>query len=235
MNSSPAVMHTLPSDGGVETLTVQAYQQLRTDILGGRLIPGEQLKIASLCKSLGIGASPIREALSLLTSDALVDRFDKKGFRVADVSLAEFLDLQETRCWMEERALCQAIEHGNQDWEEAIVLSLHRLSRVPRQLSKNGIVEVPSEWDTLHRTFHFNLISACPSNTVLKFCEQLYDRITRYRNLAALKVDPERNSATEHKTIADAVIDRDKDLAVSLLLSHYEKTEENIKQFFSLS
>ncbi|MBA5764745.1 GntR family transcriptional regulator, partial [Vibrio sp. 404] len=68
---------TRPGEGSA---TQRAYQMLRHMIVTGVLRPGEKLKIDALRRKLDTGASPIREALSLLTSDNLVERIDQRGF-----------------------------------------------------------------------------------------------------------------------------------------------------------
>ena len=98
-----------------ESLTSRVYARLRADILAGRLEPVRKLRIEELRKSYGVGASPIREALSHLASDHLVERLDQRGFRVTDVSGEEFNELRKTRCWLEERALRESIAHGGPD------------------------------------------------------------------------------------------------------------------------
>ncbi len=80
----------------------------------------------------GVGATPIREALSLLTADGLVERLEQRGFRVAEMSDAEFDELLALRCWVEERAVCQAMQKGGKEWEEGIVVARFHLSRTPR-------------------------------------------------------------------------------------------------------
>src|SRR5260221_10901284 len=173
-----------PAAPSAESLTIQAYHRLRADILSGSLPPDQKLKVEYLRRIFGIGASPIREALSLLTSDGLVERFDNRGFRVANASLADFDDLQQARCWLEDRALREAIAHGDRAWEEEIVLAQHRLVRTPRSLEAGGEILTNPEWEVLHKRFHMTLIAACPSKTLLRICDQLYDPNTRYRNLA---------------------------------------------------
>src|ERR1041384_5499652 len=112
---------TAEGDGG-QSLTIRAYSKLRAQIISGALAPGQRLKVETLRDLIEVGATPIREALSLLTSDGLVERLDKRGFRVSEVSLAEYDDLHRTRCWFEEYALRQSIEHGDQAWEDRLVL-----------------------------------------------------------------------------------------------------------------
>lgn len=129
---NPLADEAAPDLTGPESMTRRAYMQLKQDIIAGRLPPGLKLKIELLRRQYDMGASPIREALSLLTSDFLVERLDQRGFRVAKVSEAEFFELLKTRCWLEERALRESIQHGSIAWEEKVVLANYRLMRLPR-------------------------------------------------------------------------------------------------------
>lgn len=51
------------------TLTSYIYGQLREDIIQGKLVPDSKLKIEHLRKEYNVGATPLREALSRLSSD----------------------------------------------------------------------------------------------------------------------------------------------------------------------
>lgn len=211
------------ADGSPTSLTSRIYDRIRSDIIIGALEPGLKLKIEELRHSYGTGASPVREALSLLTSDRLVERFDQRGFRVAHVSVEAFRELLKTRCWLEERALRESIAHGGKDWEEGVVLAHFRLSRTPRSTTPKAFT-ANAEWEILHRHFHRALISACGSSTLMRFCEQLYDENIRYRNLAGSSAYPKRDVNKEHEEIVSAALDRDADLAVDRLTAHYGKT-----------
>ncbi len=218
------------SDAG-ESITTQAYRRLREDILFNLLKPAEKLRIDALRDRYGLGTTPIREALSLLTSDGLVERIEQRGFRVASATLEHFKDVHSTRCWLEERALRQSIAAATTEWEEAIVLSHHRLSRAQRVRPHAGFL--PSiDWEVLHRRYHMDLIANCPSPTLLRFCGQLYDLNIRYRYIAAASAYPSRNVENEHKEIMDAVISLDTDRAVSLLTQHYTKTGSFLEDQF---
>jgi len=88
-----------------DSATTLAYQKLRWMILSGDLAPGEKLKISGLREKLGTGASPIREALSLLVSDQLVVRQEQRGFIAAETSRDNFDEILELRCALESKAL----------------------------------------------------------------------------------------------------------------------------------
>ncbi len=205
------------------SLTSQTYQRIHDMIIRGELPPGQKLKIETLRKTLDTGASPIREALSLLTSDHLVERIDQRGFRVVVVSGDAFQELLKTRCWVEERALRESIEHGDAHWEEEIVLANHRLNRTPRSIDDHNYV-ANSEWEPKHKQLHMALLSACGSSILLKFCGQLYDQNIRYRNISGINAYSKRNTNDEHKHIVKLVLERNADEAVKALVNHYTTT-----------
>lgn len=219
------------AERGTSSLTLQAYRRLHADILSGALLPASRLKIEALMAHHDIGATPLREALSLLTSDGLVERLDNRGFRVAAVSRTDFEELLKTRCWLEGRALAESIIAGDTLWEEQVVLALHRLSRTPRTADEGAILADP-HWEDLHKALHRALISACGSSILLRFCDQLYDRNIRYRQLAGPRSYPGRNIGSEHHAIAEAALDRDPEAAVRRLTQHYEQTGQFLSTRF---
>ena len=206
---------SIESDGG--SATQRAYLALRKMIVTGALKPGEKLKIDALRNLLATGASPIREALSLLTSDNLVERIDQRGFRTAAVSAANFNEILTLRCTLEDLALRESLQNASEDWEERVVLSHHRMQR-----AKDADADT---FEPLHKAFHMSLLSNAQSPILLKFCSQLYDLNIRYRFLAGATVNYQRRDvSTEHTGILDAVVQRDPDLASERLLSHYRTT-----------
>ena len=139
-------MDSLEDQTKFQSRTSQVYSSMRSDIITGILRPGHKLKIEELTKTYGVGSSPIREALSLLTSDTLVTRNDQRGFRVVEVSTEEFDELLKTRVLVEQLALKESMLNGDDIWEEKIILAAHRLSRLPRSASSDIFV-ANDKWD----------------------------------------------------------------------------------------
>jgi len=215
-------------DTGPQSTTQRAYMALREAIITGEIAPGEKLKVENLKRTLNTGASPVREALSLLTSNQLVERRDQRGFRVARVSRAQFDEILSLRCQLEDLALRASIESGDQAWEEQLVLSHHHMAK-----SYTGPHELFEEH---HRNFHTSLLAACGSPILLRFCEQLYDLNIRYRYLAVKSADySNRNVAGEHQAILDAAINRDAEMACTQLVSHYRNTGEYLAELMELA
>ncbi|MGS4886400.1 MULTISPECIES: GntR family transcriptional regulator [unclassified Roseibium] len=206
--------------------TQRAYLAIRQMILTGEIPPGEKLKIENLRKKLDMGGSPIREALTLLVSDLLVERLDQRGFRSAEVGRENFAEILKLRCHLEEMALRESIAHADQAWEDNLVISHHRMMREPR----NNV----ERFEDLHKTFHMNLLAACTSKVLLKFCNQLYDLNIRYRYLAGKALDySTRDIGSEHTAIMNAAVDRDTETACHLLLDHYQRTGAFLERLFT--
>lgn len=197
--------------------THRAYLALRRMIVTGDLRPGEKLKIDGLRKRLDTGASPIREALSLLTSDNLVDRLDQRGFRTAKVSKANFDEILMLRCTLEDLALRESIANATEAWEEDIVLAHHRMQRAQGTAADT--------FEAHHKAFHMALLAGAKSPILLKFCSQLYDLNIRYRYLAGHALNYQRRDVgDEHTRILNAAVARDAEAASTELLSHYKTT-----------
>ena len=211
--------------GEGESQTARLFIRLRGDILAGRLEPGSKLKIENLRRTYGAGASPLREALSTMCADGLVERIDQRGFRVAGISVGAFDECLKTRCWLEERALRESIAHGGTDWEERVVLTHYRLAKTPHAA---GDDDPTRSWEQAHQQFHRSMLAGCGSKTLLRFCDQLYDLNIRYRNIAGEVAYPKRDIAGEHRQIFEAVVSRDADRAVQALVRHYRLTGEYI-------
>jgi DNA-binding GntR family transcriptional regulator len=209
------------------TQTSTVYDRLREDLLSGRLEPSRKLQMRFLTDLYQTGQTPLREALNRLTADGLVESRDQRGFYVADISRSELAELTKTRCWVESLALRESMAAATPQWEEQLLLAQHRLGRTPRSLNAEHF-EDNREWERLHRIYHRTLIGNCGSQSLIAFCEQLADRLYRYRRLSIRKAFPSRHVADEHQAIMDAVLSGDADHAAALLTKHYSATAEII-------
>lgn len=217
--------NTEPSEGkgAKSTLASSVYQQLRDDLLRGALEAETKLRVEWVVSRYGAGASPVREALNRLAAEGLLGRHDQRGFFLMPVSAIELEELTRTRSWLEERALRESIAHRSAEWEEQLVLALHRLARAERRLPEDPATNNP-EWEKLHRAFHRALIGACRSHWLIGFCDQLSDQASRYRLISQNAPGMGRDDLGEHRIIAERTLDGDADGAVEALLNHYRLT-----------
>jgi len=214
-------------------LSERAYDLIRGDILNGELFPDEKLQIDGLSERYGIGNVPLREALNRLSSEGLVERQSHRGFFVAPISMSDLEELVKTRIWLETLALRESIRNGDEAWEDALVLSCHRLARTQRRLPAVAGREISEEWEERHKAFHMLLLNRCGSAWLLGFCSTLMDQAVRYRNLS-MNSNPSKlrreGAAAEHQAILDAVVEHNEERACGLLAEHYRTTLEGLRQ-----
>lgn len=212
--------------------TERAYQRLRREILQGELAPNDRLRAADLEARFELGLTPIREALARLASEGLVSMEARRGARVLETSPAELMDLMKTRREIERLCLTQSIQLGDAEWEADVVAASHVLARtsLPDLADPSAISSV---WEANHRRFHTALVSACGSEWLLRFWNQLVDHSQRYRKIRLKGPLVARDVQAEHQAILDAVLKRDAQLAVALMDSHLRETEEAVKAALS--
>jgi DNA-binding GntR family transcriptional regulator len=211
------------------TRATSIYERLKSDILSAALEPGRKLQLRFLMEHYDAGQTPLREALNRLTTEELVIGKEQRGFFVKPISLEELGELTKTRCWVEGLALRESMANANAAWEEALLVAHHRLERAPRSLNPVRFDSNP-EWERLHRAFHACLIDGCGSRPLIGFCEQLADRLNRYRALSSRKAFRVRKVSQEHADILKAVLDHDIEEAVRLLQRHYGQTADFIRE-----
>lgn len=216
------------SDTPPNTLTEGAYLQLRRDIIEGRLLPGEKLRVEHLKGRYGIGAGTLREALSLLLSDALVVSEGQRGFHVAPISLGDLEDITRTRVLLESEALRQSITTGSDEWEAELVAAFHKLTRTEEKLSRRDDDDL-REWELRNRDFHEALISACESRWLRYLIGLLYRQSERYRHIALSNTVLARDVHAEHTEIYDAALARDTKRAAKAIERHIHLTFDAIR------
>jgi DNA-binding GntR family transcriptional regulator len=229
-----ALKHCLATSNGSEittprTLAERAYLALRRDIVSGQLAPGERLRVEHLKDQYQVGAGTLREALSLLVSDALVTAEGQRGFRVAPISLADLEDVTNTRVMLETEALRQSIRHGDAHWEAALVASYDLLTRTESDLEGPD----PDLWERRNKAFHEALIGACDSAWSKYILGILYRHAERYRNinwrLTAAHASG-RDVHREHEDIYRAAINRQEARAALALEAHVRLTHDVVKR-----
>lgn len=213
------------------TVSEQAFQVLRQDVLSGRHAPDIKLKLDSLQSLYGFSSSPLREALNRLVQEGLVKADERRGFRVTPISPADLADITKMRLMLDIPALKESIQAGDDAWEAAIVAAFHRLEKIESRLP-TGPVVLDAQWSQRHRDFHFSLIAACPSERQLSWSMSLFDQAERYRHFAARNRTVSKKKDEEHRSLMDVVLRRDAKTAAVLLAEHIASTQTNVMAAF---
>jgi DNA-binding GntR family transcriptional regulator len=216
-------LFALRAEPAAPTLTEQVLERLRDDIVSGEFPASQKLRVQELSRRYGVGASPLREALSRLTADGLVAAESNRGFRVAPVSVADFLDVADNRKRIETLALEQSIKSGDDEWEGRLIATYHQLQKLEAGYRPSSKLNDPTwEWERRHRAFHGSLVSACPSPWLLHFDWLLVCQFDRYRRLAMLNAGITKAGRQQEQALFNAAVARNAKTAVQILQAHID-------------
>ena len=84
-----------------KTMRDQAFQWLKKKIITLEYPMGSALVENDICQALGMGRTPVREAIQQLAAEGLVSILPRKGTFVSNVSFWDFEKLLETRVMLE--------------------------------------------------------------------------------------------------------------------------------------
>jgi GntR family transcriptional regulator, carbon starvation induced regulator len=205
------------------TLSVRAALAIEADILAGRLAPEARLGIAETAARYGVGATPLREALSRLAARGLVHARDRRGFRVTPISRADLADIVLIRQVIEREAVNLAMARGDAAWEAEILGALHKLKRHVAD-DPRGFREGDGAFDALHKAFHAAIVAACGSARLIATQSRLYDEAYRYRRLMMRSFLSSDEFLANHERLAELVIGRAAAAATQALDAHIAST-----------
>jgi GntR family transcriptional regulator, carbon starvation induced regulator len=210
-----------------QTLNASVLMRMRADIVACRLMPNERLRVETLRARYGAGTSPIREALMRLEAEGLVELEQNKGFRVAEVSHANLVDLMRTRIEIENIALRWSLEKGGVEWEADLLSAFHRLSRQTK-IEPTEPEAISEAWSREHAAFHTALVAACGAPTLLTLRARLFEQADRYVALSIMSEAPQRDDIGEHKQLMRAALNRDVERTLELNRAHITRTLDKV-------
>jgi GntR family transcriptional regulator, carbon starvation induced regulator len=210
-----------------ETISSRISALLRDAILRGDLAPGAKINLDRLREQYDISISPLREAVSRLVADGLVEFEDQRGYRVVPISLENLTEVTALRAEFEVIALRASIERGNLDWESDVMRALYLLTRTERDSARPETFEA---WEAAHTDFHMALIRGCKMPLLLTFCSVMHNMNDRYRRLFPARYPSLRDVKAEHEEIALAATAHDSDRACAALKAHILRTGDDLKR-----
>jgi len=205
------------------SLAERAYRDIRDRLVMLDIHPGAPINDDHLASALGVGRTPVREALKRLEYERLVIAFPRRGTFATEVNITDLAHISEVRQQLEPSAAATAARR-------ATVADRSRLGEVLAELERVASADPPGE--TLMRVdmrVHRS-IYATTHNPYLE------DTLVRYDNLATriwcLFIDRLPDIAShiaEHRPLLRAVIEGDADRAAALTRAHISHFEESIR------
>jgi GntR family carbon starvation induced transcriptional regulator len=203
------------------SLTEHAYATLRRELITCRLEPGSRINMSSILTQFSLSQAAVREALSRLSGEGLVQTERNRGFLVAPVSLGGYRHLVQATLIVEMPCLRASVENGNIEWELKLVSVYHRGLRTLELVAagKEGVDAYARE----RQNFYEALLAACDNPFLLRAWRQLYVENLRYRHLYQPLAEFELELNPQHAAVLEAVLARDTEKVTALSIQNYEQ------------
>lgn len=186
---------------------------LEDDILNGRLCPGQQLPIDELAGRFGVSRTPVREALQQLEASGLVKVWPKRGTFVAQISLAELIQMFEVMAELEATCARLAARRASPEAIQAIAQAMH-------DAESEGVCADPNAYYYANERFHRLIYDACGNTFLAQQTLALKNRLKPFRRLQLQLRNRIAASRQEHRTIVAALLAGDEEGAARAARDH---------------
>lgn len=196
------------------------YERLKDAILTGVIGEGESLVESVLAERFEVSRTPIREALTRLEHDGLVERRDR-GLEVRSRSPEEILDIYESRIVLEVKAAEVAAERRT----EFDLIRLDGLLDVGDELRENPDVE-PSVLADHNRELHAAVWRASRNESLIDLLGRLNLHLTRYPRTTLAADGRWERAVAQHRELVEAIRARDAEAAAAVASAHFAEARD---------
>ena len=208
------------------SLRDQAYAKLRQAIAEADIYRSrEEIRLdeKELTEALGVSRTPIREALSRLHSEGLVERLPDGGFGPTLINLHLISELYEIRFALERFALRRTDASGSAPaHDEALVRALQ--SDWADMEAPADDESVDGDFVLLDEDFHERLASAAGNQSLVDQLHKVNERIRIVRMQDFLTAQRVELTIGQHVAVLDALLDADIALAEERLIGHFAES-----------
>lgn len=208
-----------------KTLPQQIADQLRRDILRGRLEPGGAIKEREQALAKGVSRTPMREAIRILAKEGLVILRPARSPIVADPSLKEITDALE---------VLRALEFASSDYacERATDAEIAQIRAIHEKMAR-----LYNEIDTIDRfeldmSFHLSIMRATHNPSLAETHRAYLARLWRVRYLTSIVTSSQERVLSQHGAIVDGLERRDADQVRRVIADHIDAILDNVRQRF---
>jgi DNA-binding GntR family transcriptional regulator len=213
-------MRTIPvrdnANASAHTASERAYAELRQRILDGRLPAGIRLKETELASELGISRTPVRDALSRLTTEGLLDFRANAGATVAVWSETQIEHVFRIRAMLEPYASEIA---ASQILDEEIS-ELRELCTIMEQAARRETQRDLDELAAANGRFHRLIFDAARSDHLTRLISIASDAPLSLRIFGRYSPEEVQRSMRHHREVVDALAHRDPSWAASAMRTH---------------
>jgi len=221
--STPTLSIHQPEAADATSLSDQAYYRIRELIVTLELPPGSLVSERELMEELGLGRTPVREALRALARERLIEVYPRRGMFVSGVDVRDLAGLSEVRLTLESHAARFAAERATEADRARIELLLGELEQVGDEPNERALIDLDQR---IHRQIY-----QCAHNTFLAATlNEYYVLSLRIWFLALDRLALLEDAVTEHLELLQAIRDGDADAAEKAMRRHVRGFEDAIRR-----
>ncbi|MCR5209164.1 MAG: GntR family transcriptional regulator [Lachnospiraceae bacterium] len=195
-----------------ESAKAYALRELTENIIKMELKPGALISENELSRTLGVSRTPIREAIQELVKARLIEVFPQKGSYVASISF----DAVEEAAFLRRTIESAIVEELCDSITDAQLKSLYENIDLQEFYLKSGTSEKIMNLDN---EFHEMLFVISGKEQTYKLMHSAMGQFDRLRTLSLYSVK-DIKIVSDHRAIVDAIRDKDKENARSLMIKH---------------
>lgn len=208
------------------TLRAHVVKMLSADILAGKYKPGDRLNESQIARELNISRIPVREALSQLQEQGLVQNRERRGMFVTHIGPEEVLQISSLRIILETEAMRLAAARMTPD----ILVQLEKL--MTQMDAWNGTL---LEAAALDLEFHRLIWKAAGNPYLERALNSLMVPLFAHKTLEHVTQDVRRWRLSHHRIILDALAGRTKDDFQDALLTHMRMSYTEPERYSTLA
>lgn len=206
---------------GAQSLRDAAYEAIKHRIITCAFRPGEYLNEAFVSASLGIGRTPVHQAIDRLMLEGMVEVMPRKGVIVKPVSLDEIMQIVDVRLINEIHGIRLAAERAEQDEIKHLNDILARASQWIEARNSEQLM-------LLDREFHNVLALASKNHVLADTLSKLHDRSLRFWFMSLNRPGHHAHVHQQHEDILAAIRNHDANGAEQAMRSHIEEFRNNL-------
>lgn len=209
-----------------QTLSERVFNDLKEEIIAGRLDQGAKVTEDGLAKKYGISRGPLREALRRLEAIRLLVRVPHAGMRVVTLTPEIMEEIYTVREALEGLSARLAAERMS---DEEIVSLFELLEKHEKSIQQTqGKKYFQREGDL---DFHYRIAKASNNNWLIDLLSsELYQLLRMCRQRSGQTPERPLRALKEHKNIVEAIANRDAELAEMLMKRHISGAWKIVKK-----
>jgi DNA-binding GntR family transcriptional regulator len=201
----------------VDLAADRAYLAIRGLIVSLELPPGAVIDERELMRRLGLGRTPVREALRKLAQEQLVEVFPRRGMFVTGVDVRDLARISEVRAALEPEAARLAAERATEEERDGLAALSDSIKRGADLMGLD---------ERIHRAIY----AAAHNDLMEKTLGEYYVLALRIWMIALDRAEELEDAVEAHRDLIHAIVVGNGDRAAALMQAHVEDFEHAMRK-----